>query len=561
MNDSQQSNPEMERCLQEPASTGTILSLPISFKGVSFCYKTSAAHWNLYNVSLDVKSGERVALVGTTGSGKSTLLMLAMKLYKPTVGEVIIGGGGKSPFYHGVQKISTTLQNNHMFDMSLRENIRLGNLAASNEEVEEAAKKADIHDWITTLPRGYDTSVQSGGRSLSGGQRQRIAIARMLVAKSPICLLDEVTSALDPVTEKRVFERLMEVTKGHTVLAVTHKLKQAKEFDRIVVMSHGKVKEVGSHQGLLAHRGVYWRMWNNDTSGSPGQPVPIQRPQSSVVLQLEEETPQPPELSIEPLSSSRERVTFTQTPVFLPLPPLLETGESEFSDMSTSLLPPATSEVVPAITTPTIVIDGEPVEIAPLTQENPSNQRPRILHQSSTPLPSSTASKTRAGNTFLESGVPKEQGVDARSLNEQSQQEPPRVIPFEFDANQTMPTALEDQRTAYVAGMMRRHPNIDFTRFATQQGGGGGGDGGNGDKLNETLEHQLEMAMRKEQSVVSLASLFRLDIADIEAKVMERELARKNEEERMRRMEEEEHEERVEGESDSSLETYHPAHC
>ena len=305
-----------------------ISSLPIEFRGVCFSYKTSAAHWNLFNVCIKIKAGERVVIVGTTGSGKSTLLLLVMELHKPTLGQVIIGDDS-SPLFNGHPKVSATFQSNHMFNTSLRENIRMGNLAATDEEVEEAASEADIHNWIMSLPRGYDTPVQSGGSSLSGGQRQRIAIARMLVAKSPIYLLDEVTSSLDPVTEIRVFEKLMEVTKGRTVLAITHRLEQTKYFDRIVVLSHGRVKEVGSHSGLLAHRGAFWRMWNNDMAVSPGRPVSILRRRMSGELQIGE-TPLQPELTILPMSSVKQAPMSHnfQTPACLPLYPLIEIEES-----------------------------------------------------------------------------------------------------------------------------------------------------------------------------------------------------------------------------------------
>ena len=552
----------IEKSLQEPAPEGTVLSLPVTFKGVCFCYKTSAAHWNIYNVSLDIQAGERVAFVGMTGSGKSTLLMLAMQLYSPNVGKVVIGGGD-SPYYHGVRKISTTFQNNHMFDMSLRENIRLGNLAASNEEVEEAAKRADIHDWISSLARGYDTSVQSGGRSLSGGQRQRLAIARMLVAKSPICLLDEVTSALDPVTETRVFERLMEVTKGRTVLAVTHKLEQTKQFDRIVVMSHGRVKEVGSHSGLLAHRGVYWRMCNNDTTVLPGRPVPILRRQSSGVLQLGE-TPQPPaELSIEPLSSSRELggLGDYQTPMFLPLPPLVETGESKSSE-GLSHCPPPTVGVVPVITIPTITVENV-TPPADTTWQSAHSERSCIPCQSSTPLlggrigrpvaksaagssgqvanqsPSSytTAEPHNTATTSSSDLGEGNKGVESSSIQDM----PPRnqLRRQEFDANQTMPSRLDESGVRPGTGL-RRHANMEFV----QSTGTGGEEG-----QNESLGSQLVGVVQSQHSLASLASFFEMEVGDFEAAEKEREKreeGKKEEEER---------------DSETSGDTYLPAHC
>ena len=522
---------------EEPLPNGVVPSLPVQFRGVCFSYKMSAAHWNLYNVSLEIKAGERVVIVGTTGSGKSTLLTLAMQLYTPSIGEVVLGGG-KSPFYHGCPKISTTFQNNHMFNMSLRENIRLGNLAASNEEVEEAARKADIHDWIVSQARGYDTPVQSGGSSLSGGQRQRIAIARMLVAKSPICLLDEVTSALDPLTEVRVFSKLMEVTKGRTVLAITHKLEQAKFFDRIIVLSHGRVKEMGSHSGLLAHRGTYWRMCNNDATVSPGGPVSIPRRRSSGTLQGE--TPlQPPELSIVPLSSPREVLDGVYpTPAFVPLQPLIETGESRsthtisHTDQAGGCSHNSTSIILPAITAPVTAAKGNEVirQGIPLTGD-PTNEsieeRSSLPRRSSTPIVcakvhpgmrSDTVSNDSATwnsvtkspdllpvpEVCVETAAATDQLQVPGEIASKSMEEPlyqegvvPAPKPQAFDVNQTLPSQLIATHSGTGTGL-RRYPNLQIHQSTH----------------TEPLGPQLENVL-KENSMESLASFFKIELKDL----------------------------------------------
>lgn len=250
--------------------------LPVEFRNVSFCYSPLASHWNLFDVSFIVSPGERVAVVGRTGSGKSTLLNLLLQMYLPTSGEVLIGGVATTG--QPDDSVATTFQTNHMFNMTIRENIRFGNLDATDDQVEEAAKMADIHDWIESLSRGYDTAVKSDGTSLSGGQKQRIAIARMLVADAPVLLLDEVTSALDPATESRVFKTLMNVTKGRTVVAVTHRLEQAQQFDRILVLSHGQLRESGHHDELLKKHGTYYQMARCELGiTSPCRPTPIAR--------------------------------------------------------------------------------------------------------------------------------------------------------------------------------------------------------------------------------------------------------------------------------------------
>ena len=254
-------------------------SLGVEFRNVCFCYSPIATHWNLCDVSFKVHPGERVAVVGRTGSGKSTLLGLLLQMYLPTSGKVLIGG--KETNGRPDRSTAATFQSNHIFNMSIRENIRFGNLGSSDLEVEEAAKMADIHDWIASLSRGYDTVLSSGGTSLSGGQKQRIAIARMLVANAPVLLLDEITSALDPSTEQRVFDTLMKVTRGKTVVAVTHRLEQARQFDKVLVLSHGHVKEYGNHDELIKQKGTYYRMAKKELSVvSPNQPTPIIRQHS-----------------------------------------------------------------------------------------------------------------------------------------------------------------------------------------------------------------------------------------------------------------------------------------
>ncbi len=258
-------------------------ALPVEFEDVCFSYSSTASHWNLYNINLKVGAGERVAIVGSSGSGKSTLLHLIMKMYEPTHGSVVIG---ENPIHQDQSQVAATFQFNHIFSMSIRENIRIGRLTATDKEVKEAAEQADLHAWIVSLPRGYNTAVSSGGSSLSGGQKQRIAIARMLLSGAPVFVLDEVTSALDPATEERVFRKLMEVSVGKTVVAVTHRLDQAEEFDRIIVLSHGRIKEQGSHSKLMEKRGVYWRMRARRQSLEQDKAVPIIRRRGSVLPEV-----------------------------------------------------------------------------------------------------------------------------------------------------------------------------------------------------------------------------------------------------------------------------------
>ena len=277
----------------------------VEFDNVCFSYSQAASHWTLYNVSFKIRPGERVAIVGRTGSGKSTILNLLLQMYLPTTGKVIINDKVTTGCPDG--SVAATFQTNHMFGTSLRENIRFGNLQATDAEVEEAAQMADIHNWIASLSRGYDTIVKPGGTSLSGGQRQRIAIARMLVAKSPVLLFDEVTSALDPATESRVFQTLMDVTQGRTVIAVTHRLEQAEKFDSILVFSHGRLKERGTHQELMLRQSTYYQMAQREKGvTSPCRPTPILRRHSLVHISHPSENLQSHTILTTPLQTVNE---------------------------------------------------------------------------------------------------------------------------------------------------------------------------------------------------------------------------------------------------------------
>lgn len=246
----------------------------VEFRNVCHCYSPSASHWILYNVSFTIAAGEKAVIVGESGSGKSSILNLVLDLYLPRSGKVLIAGRETSGT---PSKLAVAaFQSNHIFQMSVKDNIRFGNLNASDDDVVKVAKLADIHSWVMCLPHQYDTVVRAN--TLSGGQKQRIAIARMLLANSPVLVLDEFTSALDSTSERRLFRTVMEVTKERTVIAVTHRVEQAQHFDKILVISHGQVKEIGTHVELMAKRGAYYRMVAKDKKvPSPHKPTPIHR--------------------------------------------------------------------------------------------------------------------------------------------------------------------------------------------------------------------------------------------------------------------------------------------
>ena len=236
----------------------------ISFERVSFKYEGNDTPV-LDNLSLKLDVGKTIAIVGPSGSGKSTLLNLILRLYVPDEGRLTIDGVDiRRVTRESLRRsMAVVFQENMLFNMSIRENIRLGKEGATDEEVVEAAKKAEIHHYIMSLPEKYDTSVGERGDTLSGGQRQRIAIARAVIRNPSVLLLDEATSALDQTTEAAINKTLLKLAKGRTMIWSTHRLTSVVEMDEIIVISGGKAIERGSHEKLLAANGAYRRLWDD----------------------------------------------------------------------------------------------------------------------------------------------------------------------------------------------------------------------------------------------------------------------------------------------------------
>ena len=236
----------------------------ISFDRVTFAYEGSATPV-LDNFSLKLGVGKRIAIVGPSGSGKSTLLNLILRLYVPNEGRVTIDGVDIRKVTRESLRagMAVVFQENILFNMSIRENIRLGKEDASDKEVEAAAKKAEIHRFIMSLPQRYDTVVGERGDTLSGGQRQRMAIARAIVRDPSILLLDEATSALDQTTEAAINRTLLKVAKGRTMIFSTHRLTSVVDMDEIIVISSGRAVERGSHTELMKANGLYRRLWDD----------------------------------------------------------------------------------------------------------------------------------------------------------------------------------------------------------------------------------------------------------------------------------------------------------
>ena len=233
----------------------------IKFENVSFAYDPERQI--LKNVSFEVPAGKMVAIVGPSGAGKSTISRILFRFYELTGGRVSIDGQNISDVTQSSLRaaIGMVPQDTVLFNDTIFYNIRYGRPEASDREVREAAKLAQVHDFIMTLPQGYDSLVGERGLKLSGGEKQRVAIARTILKSPPILMLDEATSALDSHTEKEIQDALERVARERTSLVIAHRLSTVVYADNIIVLDHGEIVEQGTHQELLARGGIYASLW------------------------------------------------------------------------------------------------------------------------------------------------------------------------------------------------------------------------------------------------------------------------------------------------------------
>lgn len=239
----------------------------IQFKNVTFHYEEGTRLFQ--NKNIVIEGGQKVGLVGFTGSGKSSFVNLILRLFEVESGEITIDG---QPINHVTQEslrnqIALIPQDISLFHRTLMENIRFGNMEASDEEIMDAAKKAHCHEFITQLPNSYQSLVGERGIKLSGGQRQRIAIARAMLKNAPILILDEATSSLDSITEKYIQDALHHIMQNKTTIVIAHRLSTLSRMDRILVFDNGKIIEDGTHEDLLAQGGHYAKMWKMQAGG------------------------------------------------------------------------------------------------------------------------------------------------------------------------------------------------------------------------------------------------------------------------------------------------------
>lgn len=253
---------EKEEVENENSKPLKVTNGEILFEHVSFKYNDSKEVLN--DINLHIAGGKKLALVGPSGGGKTTICHLLPRFYLNEEGSIYIDNQNiNNVTLESLRKnIGIVQQDVFLFNGSIKDNILYGNLNASNEEVVEAAKRANIHDYITSLPKGYDTQIGERGVKLSGGQKQRLSIARVFLKNPSILILDEATSALDNTTEILIQNALDELCKGRTTLVVAHRLSTIKTADEIVVINNGRIKEQGTHEELLSINGIYAHLYN-----------------------------------------------------------------------------------------------------------------------------------------------------------------------------------------------------------------------------------------------------------------------------------------------------------
>jgi ATP-binding cassette subfamily C protein CydC len=257
--------PEIQENREPRAESNSSQSLvsSIQLSNLSFAYPNTTTP-ALRDISFTVPQGKSIAIVGPSSAGKSTIANLLFRFWDYTSGEIRLGGAElKSLNQDEVRKrCALVSQNSYFFNTSIRENLRLAHPSMTQQEMEAAARDVQIHEFIASLPKGYDTFIGEQGLRLSGGERQRLAIARTLLKDAPILILDEPTANLDPMTEQQVLNTLFAIMRGKTTLLITHRLVGMENMDEILVMDHGGIIERGVHSELLNKNGLYRRLWD-----------------------------------------------------------------------------------------------------------------------------------------------------------------------------------------------------------------------------------------------------------------------------------------------------------
>ncbi|MBO4972574.1 MAG: ABC transporter ATP-binding protein [Clostridia bacterium] len=241
----------------------------IDFDGVSFKYSAKASKYALSDIDLHIKSGETIGIIGGTGSSKSTLIQLISRLYDATVGNVKVGGTDVRDYDLTSLRdsVAVVLQKNVLFSGTIKENLRWGNEHATDEEIEEACKLAQAHDFVASFPEGYDTFIEQGGTNVSGGQKQRLCIARALLKKPKILILDDSTSAVDTKTDALIRMGFAKYIPETTKIIIAQRVASVENADRILVLDNGSISAIGTHSELLHSSEIYREVYQQQTKG------------------------------------------------------------------------------------------------------------------------------------------------------------------------------------------------------------------------------------------------------------------------------------------------------
>ena len=250
-------------------STEKIESGSISFKNVNFAYAKDSDNYVLSDVNLEIKSGETVGIIGGTGEGKSTLVQLIARLYDVSTGEVLVDGRNVKdyPLKTLRDAVAMVLQKNLLFSVTIEENMRWGNPDATQEQIEDACKKAQAHDFVTSFPDGYQTELGQGGVNVSGGQKQRLCIARALLKDPKIIILDDSTSAVDTATDEKIRYQFEHGLKNVTKIIIAQRIASIQNSDKIVVIDNGKIADVGNHDQLIERCEIYQEVFASQVKG------------------------------------------------------------------------------------------------------------------------------------------------------------------------------------------------------------------------------------------------------------------------------------------------------
>ena len=235
----------------------------VDFENVNFKYAETAEKMALSNIDLHIRSGETIGVIGGTGSSKSSLIQLISRLYDATEGSVKVGGVDVREYDLTSlrDEVSVVLQKNVLFSGTIKENLRWGNKEATDEELVEACKLAQADDFIRQFPRQYDTYIEQGGTNVSGGQKQRLCIARALLKKPKILILDDSTSAVDTKTDALIRKAFKEFIPETTKIIIAQRISSVEEADRIIVMDKGTINAIGTHKQLLAENEIYQEVY------------------------------------------------------------------------------------------------------------------------------------------------------------------------------------------------------------------------------------------------------------------------------------------------------------